>query len=267
MPNQKNQILRSDFDKFKASLKELQGSLLGMERNPRTDIVLRSLFPRSIAGKFQDDPMMRSILMVTRVTSDRPFSKLSCVETIELIGELISRPPSQMVLCLGFVRRYFESFSPSASEFFRLVAERLEHLDSYRPTDRDFAIEALQDSFVGFVGSGNNDLPAIGDVIAMAKARLKREGKKEDFSKSSWSDLLKESGLDWLPKKPAGRPKQSLDENQKAVREYKSFCTQFTGGRSRRRYLRASDRWCYQAKRLRASSHYRSVSAQLRIRW
>jgi hypothetical protein len=212
-------------------MKELKSAIEALHarealgENPGFTSAIRSLFPRSIAGKFQDDPIMRSILTVTRVTRARPFSKLSCVETIELIGKLISRPPSQMVLGLGFVRRYFESFSPSASEFFRLVAERLEYLDTYRPTDRDFAIEALQDSFVGFVGSGNNDLPAIGDVIAMAKARLKLEGKK-NFAKSSWSDFLKESGLPKLEPRRPGRPKQSLDENQKAEREAKAILTQ-----------------------------------------
>jgi hypothetical protein len=211
MPNRKSLELA-------ASLEELAASVEGRERNPRTPSVLRSLFPRSIAGKFQDDPIMRSML---GKIGNRAFSGLSEIEKVELIGKLTTPK-----LAFSFARSFFLVSPCIASEFFRLVAERLEHLDTYRPTDRDFAIEALQDSFAGFVGSGNSDLLTRGDVVAMAKARLKRECKKEDFSKSSWSDLLKESGLDWPPKKPAGRPKQSLDENQKAEREAKAILTQ-----------------------------------------
>jgi hypothetical protein len=189
---------------------------------------VRSFFPRSIVGDYQDDPIMRSILTQMR---GRPFSELSPVETIELVGELTAPLPEGVwaqsfargpfgSYNSSFARWYFESDDSSASQFFQLIAERLRHLETYRPKARDFAIEALQDAFVGF----GEDLPTRGIVIEIAKQRLIRARKKVDFSKSSWSELLQAARLDWLQPGRAGRPsKADIDENVKAECECKAL--------------------------------------------
>ncbi len=229
-------------DRMKRHFDELDASIEALHRDPGpgSPVAIRSLFPRSIVGKYQDDPIMRSILMAAR---GRPFSELSQVETIELIGDLTSRVPERLGALRSFVHRYFEAFSPSASEFFQLVAERLRHLETYRPMAGDFAVEELQNAFVGFVRwehtRDESGIPTKGDVMEMAKERLREWEKKADFSKGYWSELLQTAGLDWLPAGRAGRPsKAELDENVKADREYKAFCTlaikEFHGGDPKR---------------------------------
>jgi hypothetical protein len=220
--------MKRHFDELDAVIKRLDRGALDRDPGPGLPVAIRSLFPRSIVGKYQDDPIMRSILMAAR---GRPFSELSQVDIMAMISRLMD--PT-----IGFVRRYFEAFSPRASEFFQLAAERLRHLETYRPTAGDFAVEALQNAFVGFRQNGATTTR--GKVIEIAKARLKQSGGKSDFSKAYWSELLQTAGFgDWLPEGRPGRPsKASLDENVRAEREYKSLCTQaikdFHGGDPRR---------------------------------
>jgi hypothetical protein len=214
-------MINEDFHtRIKAPCDKLEAAIDGV-----SPIVWRSLFPRSIVGKYQDDPVMRSILMAG---GRRPLSQLSQIEIVELIGEMTA-PLSKRLgkfSALSFVHSYFESFSGSASEFFKQIAERLKHLETYQPTARDFALEELQNAYVGLARPGY--WPTKGEVIEMAKARLRGHKKKNNFSKTYWSELLKAAELnDELPEGKAGRPsKTSLDENVKAERECKAILTQ-----------------------------------------
>jgi hypothetical protein len=218
-------------------------------------------FPRSIAGNRQDDQLLRKIYHTWQhYRHDVQLARLQIVEmvssqvalkedsNIEGLGGdehpgSLSSPASELAKLVSELARLSrgQSFQPKTdAEFFSRIAEDLNYLDTYKPTAGDHAVEALQDAFVGLMKSkyawGKKGLPTKGEVTAMAKARLEQLGKKFDFSKAYWSELLQMAGFgDWLPAGRAGRPSRaSLDENVKAEREYKSLCTQaikdFHGG-------------------------------------
>ena len=111
-------------------------------------IIWRSFFPRSIVGKYQDDPIMRSICSAAK---DRRFSELSEVEIVELVGKVTTPAPRNIGTLFCLVHNYFEAYdNATPSEFLGLVVDRLKHLETYRPTNIDFAIEELQNASVGF---------------------------------------------------------------------------------------------------------------------
>jgi hypothetical protein len=134
-------------------------------------------------------------------------------------------------------REFITSLSKSLKEarhegelgLFREFAERLEYLKTPPvPTAEGFAIDALQDAFIGLTWRkyrwGKKGFPTKGEVTEMAKASLSESGR--DVRKGGWTHLLRKAHLDWLPEGKAGRPsKAGLDETEKATREFKSICT------------------------------------------
>jgi len=218
-------------------------------------IIWRSFFPRSICGKYQDDPIVRAILPAA---PDKQLSKLSRIDVVELVSKITTpAKPRTFATVQCLVGDYFDAYENSRpSEFVGLIADRLKFLENYDPTPGDFAIEELQNSCAGLwywplvlafhrPTPGPNWPPTKGAVIAMAKERLRKEKKKSDFSESSWSEFLKEADRDnELIAGKAGR-RQSLDENIKVERELKALTTKVlktimeTYGGNRRRALKA----------------------------
>ncbi|MBV9107354.1 MAG: hypothetical protein JO313_15160 [Verrucomicrobia bacterium] len=157
-----------------------------------------------------------------------PFTKATSTKIIELISLLtVSESFSTQTNSITAVfHNFLEHFRPGASEFFQDLAERLKHLETYRPTAGDFAVEAIQKVFLALMHFkyrwGKNGEPTKGEVIEMAKAVLAKSGRK--VRQSGWTGLLRDAGLGWLKAGAAGRPsKAELDENAKAEREYKSL--------------------------------------------
>jgi hypothetical protein len=225
-------------------------------------VALSALYPRSHLGARQNDSLVRVIYVVRQRC---PETKIAVREVSEIVtapcpalaaDELIKHAPEGSFFWVaGSLGRYLccrtDHFNQmSESELCFALAEGFRYLENYKPRPRDYAIEALQDAFVGLMRSkydwGKKGVPVRGEIIQMARSRLQDQGKKADFSKSSWSLFLKEAFvvppfqgkrgrlprscealLAWLPKGQAGRPSNAnLDENVKAVREYKSLCTQ-----------------------------------------
>jgi hypothetical protein len=240
----------SDQDSLR-TLQESEDFLRKISGAPR--IVWRALFfPRSIAGKFQNDPIMRTILLAN---TSRKFSARSRIEVVELVRKITSprSQPKHIGSRYSLADDYFDAYGNSApSELYTLIAERLKHLETHRPTLQDFVIEELQNVCTGFWHMHLGPMewrpqtdwpPTKGVVIAIAKDRLRKQNRRTDFSKSSWSRFLKEADLDkeLIEGKP-GRP-QTLDENMKLERELKATMTQAvntiveTHGGDRRRAL------------------------------
>lgn len=181
------------------------------------EVAIRAMFPRSIAGPYQTDALMRRLFLAndrrpirTVLSSKADFGK-GLPSTIE-----IAKAASRVL-------------EASGSTFFLEVGKHLKHLETYEPTAADFAVEALQDAFVGLMqskyGWGKKGRPTLGEVSGMAKALLEKE--ERQVRKSGWTELLKTAGLGWLPKGAAGRPsKAELDENEKAFRECHTILTQ-----------------------------------------
>jgi len=226
-------------------------------------IAVRAEFPRSIAGARQDDQLLRRIYFCTRqCCEDSNIARLKIVEAAiaeskyeeitvsklafnkETEERVTGEQGGNYVLEFLYMAREFcrllnlgEPFRPKAdSEFFSRVAECLNYLETYKPSLGDYAVEALQNAFVGLMQSkydwGKKAVPTKGEVREMAKAHLEEQGTSK---KSGWTNLLREAGLDWLPAGQAGRPsKVDIDENVKAGREYRALCTQavndFYGG-------------------------------------
>jgi hypothetical protein len=177
-------------------------------------------FPRSIAGKYQNDPLMGSIL---RAKGEGSINELSATRIISAIsGRWDSSYPTPM-------RDYLDTRWPRAIDFFQAVIERLRYLETREPTAGDYAVEAIQDAFVGLMYGkydwGKKGNPTKGEVTKMAKAILKRQGKSK---KSGWTELLRTADLDWLPEGAAGRPSSlEVDQNLKAKQEFLSKQTQY----------------------------------------
>ena len=220
------------------SLSRFQASQDFIRRNSGiSPIIWRSFFPRSICGKYQDDPIVRAIL---GAAPDKQLSKLSRVDVVELVSKITTPvKPRTFTTFQCLVYDYFDAYENSRpSEFVGLIADRLKFLETYDPTPGDFAIEELQNSCAGLwywplvparhrPTPGPNWPPTKGAVIAMAKERLRKEKKKSDFSKSSWSEFLKEADRDnELIAGKAGR-RQSLDLNVKLEREAKATIREF----------------------------------------
>jgi hypothetical protein len=236
------------------SLRTLQKSedfIRALSGTPR--IVWNALFfHRSIVGKYQNDPIMRTMLWPA---TNRKFSDLTRIEVVELVRRITSPRSRPKHIGSGYCLAddYFEAYKNSEpSEFYTLIAERLKHLETYHPTPGDFVIEELQNACIGFwrmhfgsmVWVPQTDWPPTkGVVIALAQDRLRKKNRKVDFSKTSWSRFLKEADLDKeLIAGKAGR-RQSLAENMKIERELKAMMTKAlntivkTHGGDRRRAL------------------------------
>lgn len=72
------------------------------QERPGGDVAVRSLFPRSTVGKYQGDPLMRSILLASEHAS---IAKLSTIEIIQLINKLTDLTIEDPTYY--FVRDYF----------------------------------------------------------------------------------------------------------------------------------------------------------------
>jgi hypothetical protein len=200
-----------------------------------------AIYPRSRLGSKQSDWLLRVIYLVRdRYPGDingaaREIVEILTAPRISLPDEKYTSEGSFFWLIYRFSKSLGldgSSFQPkTGSELFGAIADGLLYLEDYKPTARDYAIEALQGSFVGLMQSnylwGKKGTPSKGEVTEMAKVRFQDRELKTDFAKSSWSDLLKAAQLYWLEPREAGRPsKASLDENVKAEREYLSICAQ-----------------------------------------
>src|SRR5262249_32038252 len=96
----------------------------------------------------------------------------------------------------------------------------------------DFAVEALQDAFVGLMQNeydwGKKGFPTKGKVLGMAKELLERQKISRE---TGWTDLLRKARLDWLDPGPVGRPpKREVDEIPKAKKEDTSVITKYVEG-------------------------------------
>jgi hypothetical protein len=171
--------------------------------------------PRSIAGKYHRDPLMH-VILYTQAELKEEGKKISFVSFISAF--------------LAIVEGDADEDKDRLSVAFKSFAERLEYLETPRtPTAGDFAVDALQDAFMGLTKSqhqwGKKGFPSKGEVTQMAKASLAGSGR--NVRKAGWTALLREAGLDWLPKGDAGRPsKANLDANAKAAREIRAIITE-----------------------------------------
>lgn len=216
-------------------------------------------FPRTRFGKRQKDNLVR-VLVAAKVEPgakvEYPVTAEQLVKVTEQAATLFN-PPDTALLNDGqldeiplvlMVRKWIKLFhcdrpwQPSTcSEFFAVVAEKLRYLERYRPTDGDFAIQALQEAFVGLMQREydwkQNRYPTKGEVTAMAKAQLEGDGKS---IKSGWTKHLQAAGLDWLTPGRAGRPtKAEVDENKKANKELRSKFTKFVNAEYQGDYVKA----------------------------
>jgi hypothetical protein len=174
------------------------------------------------------------------------------VEVVELVSKITTpKTPKTFATFHCLVNDYFQSYENSTpSEFIGVISDRLKFIETFRPAPSDFAIEELQNECVGPltpvlrpIAPGPDWPPIKGVVTALARERLRKQGRKANFSKSSWSEFLKEADRDKeLVEGKPGRP-QSLDENIKAERELKALTTKMvntiieTHGGDRRRAL------------------------------
>jgi hypothetical protein len=209
-------------------------------------VAWRAIFPRSKFGKRQDDQLLRAIAFVKR---DGPLTRPDFIEIAsvavdqvlvyqqtetelkKMISEMVSGPESEY---LQLATRYWEllyrpeiDYPKSYNALFQAIADGLKYLESYKPTIADFAIQALQEAFVGLMHYkydwSKKGLPTLGEVTEMAKPHLERVGR----SITGWPKIRRHAGLGFLPQGRAGRPtKRELDANLKAKQEALSIITQ-----------------------------------------
>jgi hypothetical protein len=214
-------------------------------------VALLADFPRSIAGKHQDDYLSWAICRAVR---DNPDSDNLTVEIVKVASGIWKRDPEAYQALdidssthsqgyLDVLARIRETHGllkgrvpETFSDFFDQLAERLRYFETNKAAAGDFAIEALQDAFVWLMQNkkswGKKGLPTKRLVKAMAQTLLKQDKRRSDFSKAYWSDLFKTAQLDWLPQGVAGRPsKRELDETQKAKQEALTAITQQVNAR------------------------------------
>jgi hypothetical protein len=204
-------------------------------------VVFRASFPRSVCGKYQDDNLARVLAFANR---DTPLTEPQLVEITRRAFSVLSPPDisrreeslakeiplAPIVAALHRLGREGVADAPRTySEFFANVATRLEHLETYRPLASDFAIQALQEAFVGLMERkydwGKKRFPTKGEVTEMTKAQLERAG---NSIKSGWTKMLKEAGLEWLQPGAAGQPKKrEVDDNLKAKKVFLDKLTKY----------------------------------------
>ena len=205
-------------ESIKESIKELKAAVEAMEefdKAPGSNVAFLRLFPRSAVGKYQGDSLMRSMVCVKAGGGLELLSAIEVIKAISADWDLFG--PDR-----------FGSPGPRASDFFQAVLTRLKYLETYRPKAGDYAVDALQDAFVGLMYGkydwGKIGTPTKGEVIEMAKAILKSQEKSK---KSGWTELLRTAGLGWLPEGAAGRPSSfEVDRNLKDKQEFLSKLTQ-----------------------------------------
>jgi hypothetical protein len=206
-----------------------------------------AIFPRSKFGKRQDDQLLRVIAVVKRdgPLTSAGFTEIARavvdqvlvyqqteVELKNMVSEMVSGTERSEYLRL--LTRYWElryrpqiDYPKSYSALYQAIADGLKYLETYRPTQSDFAIQALQEAFIGLMQSKydwtKNGLPTMSEVTEMAKAQLERVGR----STTGWPKKRRLAGLGWLPRGHAGRPKKrELDANLKAKQEALSIISQ-----------------------------------------
>jgi hypothetical protein len=198
-------------DKMVADKSSSDSKLPWDSADPRAQLVGFDSLAGPCPGRYYRDSLM-SVILIAR--------KLAAGGRLELIFVLLKLLPAVQ-----------GSYS-SASGFFQDVANRLRFLENYKPTAGDFAVEALQDAFVGMMQNeydwGKKGFPTKGKVIGMAKELL---GRQKISRETGWTDLLRKARLYWLPEGPAGRPKKrEVDEIAKAKQGILSIAAKTYGG-------------------------------------
>ena len=209
------------------------------EVDPRIlEIGFHAVFaPRSIAGKYQWDSLM-TVILFTMENLEKGIKTISFEEFITAFSKSLDGAPHPHLLLLRpgaqklMLRpgKVDQSHEGRLSVSFKALVERLEYLETpHTQTAGDFAVDALQDAFMGLTSSkyhwGKKGFPTKGEVREMAKASLTESGR--NVRKSGWTELLREARLDWLPEGDAGRPsKADMDANAKAAREIRAIITQ-----------------------------------------
>jgi hypothetical protein len=206
-------------------------------------VAARAGFPRSKAGKYQDNPLARLIYFACQEQPKFDYSAVTkAAENLivssrtaaldSLSPDIRNAPPGTLPFYLLEFSKCLdqgEPFQPKEpAEFFEAIAIRLRYLETFKPADSDFAIQALQEAFVGLMGSkydwSKERLPTKGEVRAIAKRLLER---KNITAKSGWTEHLRKAGLDWLPAGRAGR-RPTKTEVDKVAAEKKSALTKIT---------------------------------------
>ena len=190
-------------------------------------------FPRSVAGKNQDDSLLRVIFIAKGECADPDLIRRNIFERVNQLASLLGshKPPAEIKdapkgnlfhMIARLIELSGKPFCPRTdSEFFSAIAEGLKYLENPRLTTSNYAVEALQDAFVGFMECeyewGKKGLPTTGKVTRMAEAHLKNQGKSW---KGTWTHLLQIAGLGFLKPGKAGRrpSKQEVDQNIKDKR-------------------------------------------------
>lgn len=116
------------------------------------EVAMRAMFPRTISGKYQTDELAMRIFFSN---DNRPVREA-------LLKPVAKGAPSYRELFDGAGIAHTEAEPAILKE----IADRLEHLRTYKPSARDFAIEALQDAFIGLMHGeyawGRKGLPTRG---------------------------------------------------------------------------------------------------------
>jgi hypothetical protein len=212
------------------------------------EVSITAGFRRSLAGSRQNEWLLRLIYCAHEHYKDEPnLARTKIFEAArdyfsptgirEGCSELNQFPHGHLFDATKRLHDFLDRRSPSPRstiEFFEAIADCLEYIESFRPALRDFAIETLQNAFVGLMqskcGWETKGLPTKGEVIAMAKAHLERH--QYEVPRSGWTGMLKDGGLDFLPAGKAGRPsKAEVDENLKAKQEVLSIITRMVNER------------------------------------
>jgi hypothetical protein len=213
------------------------------------DVAARAGFPRSSAGKYQDDALARRIFYaIDHVKQSCQDPNLVRLKIVEVVSAMAVPAPEQLsgdletfsLPSAGIFHQVHEltkrlnpgnPFRPKTdSEFFEAIVTRLKYFENFKPTAGDFAVEELQNAFIGLMQRkynwGKNGTPTKGEVTEMARVLLENSHRKA--WKSSWTGLLKTAGLDWLKPGNAGRPpKHDVDENVKIKKKFLSEQTKF----------------------------------------
>ena len=113
--------------------------------DPVADVAFRALYsPRSMAGKYQWDPLMFLILYIISVAKEQEGTN--------------------NISFIRFITTFSKEFAHKADEDpgvitgklsyqFQRVADRLAYLETHQPTNSDFAVDALQEAFCGLIHS------------------------------------------------------------------------------------------------------------------
>jgi hypothetical protein len=204
-------------------------------------VAVCAIYPRSRLGARQADWLLRAIYDSQQRSPDINSAAREIIEIVTapydpmIADEWIKYAPKESLfwlICSLHKSLGFEgSFQPKTGrELFAAIAERFAYLESYKPTAGDYAIEALQDAFVGLMQKnyawGKKGLPTKGEVTKMAKELFDKGQKPKP--KGGWTKLREDAGLGFLRPGQAGRPtRKEVDETIRAKQSALSTTTKF----------------------------------------